>query len=77
MIAMDDEQLYLISGNGDVIEPDEDIIGIGSGGVSAQAAAKALIKHTDLNARRIVEEAMKIAASICAYTNDSIVIEEL
>jgi len=77
MIAMDDEQLYLISGNGDVIEPDEDIIGIGSGGVSAQAAAKALIKHSDLNARRIVEEAMKIAASICAYTNDSIVIEEL
>lgn len=77
MIAMDDEQLYLISGNGDVIEPDEDIIGIGSGGVSAQAAAKALIQHTDLNARRIVEEAMKIAASICAYTNDSIVIEEL
>lgn len=77
MIAMDDEQLYLISGNGDVIEPDEDIIGIGSGGVSAQAAAKALIEHTDLNARRIVEEAMKIAASICAYTNDSIVIEEL
>ncbi len=77
MIAMDDEQMYLISGNGDVIEPDEDIIGIGSGGVSAQAAAKALIKHTDLNAHRIVEEAMKIAASICAYTNDSIVIEEL
>jgi len=77
MIAVDDEQMYLISGNGDVIEPDEDVIGIGSGGVGAQAAAKALIKHTDLNARTIVEEAMKIAASICAYTNDSIVIEEL
>jgi ATP-dependent HslUV protease subunit HslV len=77
MIAVDDEQMYLISGNGDVIEPDEDVIGIGSGGVGAQAAAKALIKHTDLNARAIVEEAMKIAASICAYTNDSIVIEEL
>ncbi len=77
MIAMDEEQLYLISGNGDVIEPDEDVIGIGSGGVAAQAAATALIRNTDLNARGIVEEAMKIAASICAYTNDSIVIEEL
>lgn len=77
MIAMDEEQLYLISGNGDVIEPDEDVIGIGSGGVSAQAAATALIRHTDLNARGIVEEAMKIAASLCAYTNDAIVIEEL
>ena len=77
MVAVDNEQMYLISGNGDVIEPDEDIIGIGSGGVAAQAAAKALIKHTDLNARRIAEEAMKIAASICAYTNDAIVIEEL
>jgi ATP-dependent HslUV protease, peptidase subunit HslV len=77
MIAVDEEQMYLISGNGDVIEPDEAVIGIGSGGVGAQAAATALIKHTDLNARRIVEEAMKIAASMCAYTNDSIVIEEL
>ena len=77
MIAMDEEQLYLISGNGDVIEPDEDVIGIGSGGVGAQPAATALIRNTDLNARGIVEEAMKIAASICAYTNDSIVIEEL
>jgi ATP-dependent HslUV protease subunit HslV len=77
MIAMDEEQLYLISGNGDVIEPDEDVVGIGSGGVGAQAAATALIRHTDLNARGIVEEAMKIAASLCAYTNDSIVIEEL
>jgi ATP-dependent HslUV protease subunit HslV len=77
MVAMDEEQLYLISGNGDVIEPDEDFIGIGSGGVGAQAAAAALIRHTDLDARGIVKEAMKIAASICAYTNDSIVIEEL
>ena len=77
MIAVDEKQMYLISGSGDVIEPDEDIIGIGSGGVGAQAAATALIRHTDLNARGIVEEAMKIAASICAYTNDSISIEEL
>jgi ATP-dependent HslUV protease subunit HslV len=77
MIAVDEKQMYLISGSGDVIEPDEAIIGIGSGGVGAQAAATALIRHTDLNARGIVEEAMKIAASICVYTNDSISIEEL
>ena len=77
MIAVDDEQMYLISGNGDVIEPDEAIIGIGSGGVGAQAAAAALIQHTELSARGIVEEAMKIAASFCVYTNDQITIEEL
>ena len=77
MIAVDAKQMYLISGNGDVIEPDEAIIGIGSGGVGAQAAAMALIQRTDLSARDIVEEAMKIAASICVFTNDSIMIEEL
>jgi ATP-dependent HslUV protease subunit HslV len=77
MIAVDAEQMYLISGNGDVIEPDEEIIGIGSGGVGAQAAAAALIQHTELSVRGIVEEAMKIAASICVYTNDKILIEEL
>ena len=78
MLCVADKQTSLIiSGNGDVIEPDQAIIGIGSGGVAAQAAATALIKNTELNARRIVEEAMKIAASICTYTNDSIVIEEL
>ena len=77
MIAVDEKQMYLISGNGDVIEPDEEIIGIGSGGVGAQAAAVALIEHTDLNARGIVEAAMKIAASICIYTNDRITVEEL
>ena len=77
MIAVDEESMYLISGNGDVIEPDESIIGIGSGGVAAQAAAAALIEHTDLNARAIVEAAMKIAASICIYTNDRITVEEL
>ncbi|MFC1811356.1 ATP-dependent protease subunit HslV [Thermodesulfobacteriota bacterium] len=76
MIAVDDDRMYLISGNGDVIEPDEGIMGIGSGGIGAQAAATALIKHTDLDARRIVEDAMKIAASICIYTNESITIEE-
>jgi ATP-dependent HslUV protease subunit HslV len=77
MIAVDAEQMYLISGNGDVIEPDEEIIGIGSGGVGAQAAAAALIQHTELSVRGIVEEAMKIAASVCVYTNDKILIEEL
>jgi ATP-dependent HslUV protease subunit HslV len=77
MIAVDEESMYLISGNGDVIEPDESVIGIGSGGVGAQAAAVALIKHSDLNARGIVEAAMKIAASICIYTNDKITVAEL
>jgi len=77
MIAVDEQQMYLISGNGDVIEPDEAIIGIGSGGVAAQAAAAALVRHTELNARGIVEAAMKIAASVCVYTNDKFVIEEL
>jgi ATP-dependent HslUV protease subunit HslV len=77
MIAVDEESMYLISGSGDVIEPDESIIGIGSGGVGAQAAAAALIEHTDLNARKIVETAMKIAASLCIYTNDRITLEEL
>ena len=76
MIAVDEKLMYLISGNGDVIEPDEEIIGIGSGGVGAQAAAAALIRHTELNARGIVEEAMRIAASLCVYTNDKIIIEE-
>ena len=77
MIAVDEESMYLISGSGDVIEPDESVIGIGSGGVGAQAAATALIEHADLNARGIVEAAMKIAASICIYTNDKITVEEL
>jgi len=77
MIAMDEARIYLISGNGDVIEPDEGIIGIGSGGVSAQAAASALIKHTDMDARSIVQEAMKIAASICVFTNTDVTIEEM
>ena len=77
MIAVDEKQMYLISGNGDVIEPDEEIIGIGSGGVAAQAAAAALIQNTELSARGIVEEAMKIAATLCIYTNDKFIIEEL
>ncbi len=75
MIAVDDTNIFLVSGNGDVIEPDEGVIGIGSGGVGAQAAATALMQHTDLSAREIVTAAMKIAADTCVYTNTDITIE--
>ncbi len=77
MIAADEASMYLISGNGDVIEPDEGVAAIGSGGVAAQAAAMALVENSDLDARSIVEEAMKIAAAICIYTNDVITLETL
>ena len=77
MIAADHQTTFLISGNGDVIEPDEDIIAIGSGGVSAQAAALALVKHSNLDPEQIVKEAMAIAASLCIYTNDSLTVEVL
>jgi len=77
MIAVDDTRMFLISGNGDVIEPDEGVMGVGSGGVAARAAAAALMKHTDMDARHIVEDAMKIAASICVYTNTHVTVEEI
>ncbi|MBC8393818.1 MAG: ATP-dependent protease subunit HslV [Deltaproteobacteria bacterium] len=77
MIAADDTNMFLVSGNGDVIEPDEGVIGIGSGGAVAQAAAIALMRNGNLDARQIVEAAMKIAASICIYTNETITIEVL
>ncbi len=77
MIAVDESRLFLISGNGDVIEPDEGLVSIGSGSVAAQAAATALLAHADLDARVIVEEAMKIAASICVNTNNILTIEEM
>ena len=77
MIAADEAGMFLISGNGDVIEPDEGIVAIGSGGVAAQAAATALFHNTELKPQRIVAEAMKIAASLCVFTNDRITIEEL
>jgi ATP-dependent HslUV protease subunit HslV len=77
MIAADREKLFLISGNGDVIEPDEDVIGIGSGGVAAQAAATALLRHSRLDAKQVAEAAMKIAASLCVYTNDNLTMEEI
>jgi ATP-dependent HslUV protease subunit HslV len=77
LIVMDPRLTYLISGNGDLIEPDDGIIAIGSGGAYAMAAAKALAKHTTLDARQIATEAMSIAAAICIYSNDSITIEAL
>ncbi len=77
LVAVDADHLFLISGNGDVIEPDEGVLGIGSGGAYAQAAAIALISYTDLDARTIADAAMKIAAGLCIYTNEDITIEEL
>jgi ATP-dependent HslUV protease subunit HslV len=77
LAVADRDYSYVISGTGDVIEPDDGIIGIGSGGPYAAAAARALVTFSDLDARRIVEEAMRIAASLCVYTNDRITIEEI
>src|SRR5437870_4427162 len=77
MIVADDKNTFLIAGNGDLIEPDDGIVAIGSGGAYALAAARALIKYTDLSAREIAEESMRIAGKICIYTNESITIEEL
>lgn len=77
LLAMDMEHTLIISGNGDVIEPDEAVAAIGSGGPYAIAAARALLDHSDLDAVSIVREAMKITASICLYTNDEIKIFEL
>ncbi len=77
LIVSDKEQTYLLSGQGDVIEPDTGIAAIGSGGPYAQAAAQALMDHTQLSAKQIAEEAMKIAGRMCIYTNDKVTIEEL
>ncbi len=77
MLAADQKSLLLISGNGDVIEPDEGVIAIGSGGVGAQAAATALIHHTEMDAVAVAEAAMKIASSLCVFTNQQLTIEEL
>jgi len=74
---MSKTNILLISGTGDVIEPEEQLIAIGSGGNYAYAAATALVKHSQLDARQIVEESLKIAANICIYTNSNFVIEEL
>jgi ATP-dependent HslUV protease subunit HslV len=77
LLVGDTEKLFVISGNGDVIEPEHDLVAIGSGGPYAQAAARALLENTELAAREIAERALNIAADICIYTNRSLVIEEL
>ena len=77
LLAMDNEHTLIISGTGDVIEPDESVAAIGSGGPYALAAARALTMHSDLDAVSIAREAMKITASICLYTNEQIVVEEI
>ena len=77
LIVMDSKLTFLLSGNGDLIEPDDGIVAIGSGGAYALAAAKALARHTELDARQIASQAMDIAAAICIYTNASITIESL
>ena len=77
LIVADKDHSFLISGNGDVIEADDGILAIGSGGMFAQSAAKALLKHSQLNAREIVEESMNIAQSVCVFTNSNLTIEEL
>jgi ATP-dependent HslUV protease subunit HslV len=77
LIVADFGATLIISGNGDVIEPERDLAAIGSGGAYAQAAAQALLEHTELDARTIVEQALKIAAGICIYTNGNLTLEEL
>ena len=73
----DNEKSFIVTGNGDVIEPEDDLMAIGSGGSYAQAAALALLGNTDLEARDIVEKALGIAGEICVFTNQNITIEEL
>ena len=77
LLVGDREKLLVISGNGDVSEPENDLVAIGSGGAFAQAAARALVENTALDARTIVERSLTIAADICIYTNRNLVIEEL
>ncbi len=77
LLAVDAEKLLLVSGSGDVIEPDEPMAAIGSGAGYALAAARALLRHSTLSAREIAEEAMRITAGICIYTNERITVEEI
>jgi ATP-dependent HslUV protease subunit HslV len=77
LIVLDKKETFLLSGNGDLIEPDDGIVAIGSGGPYALAAARALAAHSDLDARSIAERSMAIASEICLYTNANIVLEEL
>ncbi len=77
LLVADTKDIYIVSGTGDVIEPDAPVAAIGSGGAFAKSAALALLQNTELGAREIVERAMKIAGEVCIYTNDSVTIEEL
>jgi ATP-dependent HslUV protease subunit HslV len=77
LVVADKDHILLLSGNGDLIEPDDGLLAIGSGGPFALAAARALLRHTTLSAKDIAEEAMRIAAAICVFTNDRILMEEL
>jgi ATP-dependent HslUV protease subunit HslV len=77
LVVMDEKSTFLLSGTGDLIEPDDGIVAIGSGGPFALAAAKALVQHTTLDARVIAQQSMEIAAAICIYTNAVITLEEL
>jgi len=77
LCVADEESSFIISGNGDVIEPEHDLMAIGSGGPYAQAAALALLRNTELDARSVAEKALRIAGDICVYTNQNIAIEEL
>ena len=77
LIVVDKDHSLIVSGTGDVVEPDDGITAIGSGGSFALAAARALVSHSDLDAKGIVEQALKIASEICIYTNNNIVLEEL
>ena len=77
LAVVDKDNSFLISGSGEVIRPDDGIIGLGSGGQYAVAAARALVKHSNLSAKEIVEEALKITSEICIYTNDQITVEEV
>ncbi|MEW6220314.1 MAG: ATP-dependent protease subunit HslV [Thermodesulfobacteriota bacterium] len=77
LVAVDQERSFLVSGSGDVIEPDDGLLAIGSGGPYALAAARGLVRHTELDAATIAREALLIAASICVFTNEAITVEEL
>ena len=77
LVVLDKEAAFLLSGSGDVIEPDDGLVAVGSGGPFALAAARALVAHTELDAATVAREAMKVAAGICIYTNDHITVESL
>jgi ATP-dependent HslUV protease subunit HslV len=76
-VVTDGRDLMLLSGSGDVVEPDDGVIGVGSGGPYALAAARAMLRHTELPALAIAREALRIASGICIYTNDNLAVEEI